>query len=179
MGRKRAADTSTVPLFDAKTRTAPCVPALRDKVSQWQNDGYPGATETTHRLLNFWFHTDHRLPNGRKFAYAYFQKDAVATLVYLYEVAKVRRQKDLIEGYAGRGDLKLLQYDDFARYCTKMATGSGKTKVMSLAIAWQYFNAVAEGRNDFAKTFLVIAPNVIVFGCELTLKAGAYFKPIR
>jgi type III restriction enzyme len=44
-----------------------------------------------------------------------------------------------------------------------MATGSGKTKVMALAIAWQYFNAVAEGRTDYARTFLVLAPNVIVF----------------
>src|SRR5437879_9104342 len=44
-----------------------------------------------------------------------------------------------------------------------MATGSGKTKVIALAVAWQYFNAVAEGRGDFARTFLVIAPNVIVF----------------
>jgi len=44
-----------------------------------------------------------------------------------------------------------------------MATGSGKTKVMSLAIAWHFFNAVAEAREDFAKTFLLIAPNVIVF----------------
>ena len=60
-------------------------------------------------------------------------------------------------------DLRLLQYDDFARYCIKMATGSGKTKVMALAMAWQYFNAVAEGRDDYAKTFLLIAPNVIVF----------------
>jgi type III restriction enzyme len=44
-----------------------------------------------------------------------------------------------------------------------MATGSGKTKVMLLAVAWQFFNAVAEARDEFAKTFLVIAPNVIVF----------------
>ena len=44
-----------------------------------------------------------------------------------------------------------------------MATGSGKTKVMSLAVAWQFFNAVAEAREDFAKSFLLIAPNVIVF----------------
>ena len=35
-----------------------------------------------------------------------------------------------------------------------MATGSGKTKVMALAVAWQYFNAVAEARDDYAKTFL-------------------------
>ena len=85
------------------------------------------------------------------------------TLIYLYEIAKVRRQKPLIETYAHRQDLKLLQYDDFARHCTKMATGSGKTKVMALAIAWHYFNAVAEGRDDYGKTFLLIAPNVIVF----------------
>ena len=44
-----------------------------------------------------------------------------------------------------------------------MATGSGKTKVMALAIVWQYLNAVAEGRDDYARTFLMLAPNVIVF----------------
>jgi hypothetical protein len=44
-----------------------------------------------------------------------------------------------------------------------MATGSGKTKVMALAIAWQYFNAAVEGREEFARTALLIAPNVIVF----------------
>ena len=59
--------------------------------------------------------------------------------------------------------IHVLQYDDFARYAIKMATGSGKTKVMALAIAWQYFNAVAEGRDDYARSFLLLAPNVIVF----------------
>ena len=78
-------------------------------------------------------------------------------------MAGVRRHKNLVETFAKRSDLRLLQYDEFARYCVKMATGSGKTKVMSLAIAWQYFNAVAEARDDFATTFLLIAPNVIVF----------------
>jgi len=55
---------------------------------------------------------------------------------------------------------------DFARYCTKMATGSGKTKVMALAVAWQFLNAMRESEpiaSDYAKTFLVLAPNVIVF----------------
>jgi type III restriction enzyme len=75
----------------------------------------------------------------------------------------VRRHKSLVETYATRSDLRLLQYDDFPRYAVKMATGSGKTKIMSLAVAWQFFNAVAEARDDFAKTFLLIAPNVIVF----------------
>src|SRR2546421_4510699 len=44
-----------------------------------------------------------------------------------------------------------------------MATGSGTTKVMSLPIVWQYFNAVRENEDDYAKTFLIIAPNVIVY----------------
>jgi hypothetical protein len=55
--------------------------------------------------------------------------------------------------------------DGFAHYCRKMATGSGKTKVMALAIAWQDFNALREQdeiAKDYAKTFLLIAPNVIV-----------------
>ena len=76
------------------------------------------------------------------------------TLIYLYEVAKMRRQKQLIEKYTTLTDLKLLQQDDFARYAIKMATGSGKTKVMSLAVAWQFFNAVLESSEDYAKTFL-------------------------
>jgi type III restriction enzyme len=163
MARKKKTSSAAAPIFDVKTTTAPCVPAIREKVDQWRAAGYPDASATTRRLLHHWFHTDHRLTNGRRFKYHYFQQQAVETLVYLYEVARVRRQKQLIETFAHRQDLKLLQYDDFARYCVKMATGSGKTKVMALAIAWQYFNAVAEARDDFAKTFLVIAPNVIVF----------------
>src|SRR4029079_2187091 len=59
--------------------------------------------------------------------------------------------------------IHVLRFDDFARYAVKMATGSGKTKVMSLLMAWQYFNAVPEGRDDYAKSFLLLAPNVIVF----------------
>ncbi len=163
MPRKTKTDPTAAPIFDVKVTTAPCVPAIREKVNEWRAANYPGVTDTTRTLLNFWFQADHRLADGRKFAYHYSQRHAVETLVYLYEVAKVRRQKELIETYAGRSDLKLLQYDDFARYCIKMATGSGKTKVISLVIAWQYFNAVAEARDDFAKTFLLIAPNVIVF----------------
>jgi type III restriction enzyme len=151
-------------MLEPRVRTAPCVPAIKDAVNDWRASGYKGVTETTRILLNHWFHTDHRLPNRRPFVYFDAQKFAVETLIYLYEVAGVRRHKDLIEKYAGANkDLRLLQYDDFARYCVKMATGSGKTKVMALAIAWQFFNAVNEPRDDYAKTFLLIAPNVIVF----------------
>jgi type III restriction enzyme len=162
MPRKPRADSGK-PLFDVRITTAPCVLGIREEVKKWRDADYPNASDTTRTLLNFWFKTDHRLATGHKFTYHHSQKEAVETLIYLYEIAKVRRQKQLIETYAHRQDLKLLQFDEYARYCTKMATGSGKTKVLALAIAWQYFNAVAEGRDDYAKTFLLLAPNVIVF----------------
>ncbi len=163
MARKRKQNPDQLGLLEARVATAPCVPGIREKVTAWRDGGYKGVTDTTRLLLNYWFSTDHRLRNGGKFAYHLFQREAVETLVYLYEAAKVRRHKTLVETFATRSDLRLLQYDDFARYCVKMATGSGKTKVMSLAVAWQFLNAVAEARDDFAKTFLLIAPNVIVF----------------
>jgi type III restriction enzyme len=151
-------------LLEPTVKTAPCVPVIRQAVDEWRAANYKGATDTTRTLLNYWFKTDHRSISGRPFYYFDAQRFAIETLIYLYEVAGVRRHKDLVEKYAGSNqDLRLLQYDDFARYCIKMATGSGKTKVMALAIAWQYFNAVAEGRDDYAKTFLLLAPNVIVF----------------
>lgn len=150
-------------LLEAKTSTAPCVPAIRKAVATWREGGYKGATATSRTLLNYWFKTDHRLANRRPFAYHYAQREAVETLIYLYEVASTRRQKSLIETYSKQANIRLLQRDDFCRYCIKMATGSGKTKVMALAVAWQYFNAVLENDADYAKTFLVIAPNVIVF----------------
>jgi type III restriction enzyme len=153
--KKNQPASSATPLLDVRVTTAPCVPAIRAKVTQWRDADYPGATQTTRRLLHYWFLTHHRLADGRKFAYHYSQRFAIETLIYLYEVAKVRSQKQLIETFAHRQDLKLLQYDQFPRYCVKMATGSGKTKVMALTIAWQYLNAVAEGSEDYAKAFLV------------------------
>ena len=163
MPRKPKAAREQLGLLEVRLPTAPCVPAIRDALKTWREGGYKGCTETTRILFNHWFRTDHRI-NGRKFAYYHFQREAIETLVYLYEVANIRRHKDLLEHYAPAEmtDLRLLQHDEFARYAVKMATGSGKTKVIAMAILWHYFNAVAEGRDDYARTFLLIAPNVIV-----------------
>jgi len=162
-GRKeKAAEQQSI--LEARVTTAPCVPAIRSAVAEWRVQKYRDATETSRLLLNHWFLTDHRQPNGSFFRYHYFQREAIETLIYLYEVAGTRRHKDLLETFAPNlPGIRLLQYDDFTRYCVKMATGSGKTKGMALAVAWQYFNAVAEGRDDYARTFLIVAPNVIVF----------------
>jgi type III restriction enzyme len=161
--------------------TAPCVPAIKNAVEPWVKSGYStpeGCTETTKTLLNYWFHSDHRLPNGRTFAYNTSQREAMESLVYLYEVAKIRRQRTMLEQFAVESKhLELLQHDDFARYCFKMATGSGKTKVMALAVAWQYFNAIMENIPDYSKTALLIAPNVIVFErLRLDFAGGRIFR---
>ena len=153
-------------LLEAGGTTAPAVPLVREAVASWKSQGYRGVSDTTRTLLNWWFPPDgHRLGRGagRPFRYHPFQREAIESLIYLYEVEEVRRQKTLLETFVRRPDIQLLQYDDFARYCLKMATGSGKTKVISLAVAWQFLNAAAEGRDDFARTFLVLAPNVIVY----------------
>jgi type III restriction enzyme len=107
--RKKQDSSDQLDLFEARVSTAPCVPSIRAKVKEWREAGYRDVTETTRALLNYWFCTDHRLPNGRKFAYHYFQREAVETLIYLYEVARVRRHKNLVETFAKRGDLRLLQ----------------------------------------------------------------------
>lgn len=150
----------------SKLRTAPCVPALREAVKAWVAGGYKGITDTTRILLNYWFRADHKLPTGQPFRYHRSQQEAIETLVFVWEFEKVRTRKGLLQRYAtDLHDVALPPYDDFARYCIKMATGSGKTKVISLAIAWQYLNAVREQdavAKDYAKTFLLIAPNVIV-----------------
>lgn len=166
--RKKSAPEEAPTLLDitAKLRSGPCVPPLREALKAWKADGRKGITDTTRTLLNFWFEADHKLKTGRPFRYHPSQQEAIETLIYVWEVEKIRTRKDLLEKYAQNiPELRLAQYDEFARYCTKMATGSGKTKVMALAIAWQYFNAMREQdeiAKDYAKTFLIIAPNVIV-----------------
>lgn len=162
--RRKAASAAQTDMLEVATTTAPAVTGVRRAVAEWRGDGYAGITDTTRTLLEWWFPKDgHRRGGGRVFRYHPFQRDAIETLIYLYEVARKRRQKDLLEAFVQRSDLQLLQHDDFARYCLKMATGSGKTKVMSLAVAWQYFNAVAEGNAEYAYNFLILAPNVIVY----------------
>jgi len=161
--KRRSRDQKSLLDITEQLRTAPCVPALREAVKAWRAGGYKGVTDTTRELLNYWFETDHKLRSGGTFRYYEAQREAIETLIFVWEFEKVRTNKDLLERYAVAGSHpRLLQYDEFARYCIKMATGSGKTKVMSLVVAWQYLNAARGEGDDYAKTFLIIAPNVIV-----------------
>ena len=77
---------------------------------------------------------DHLTSEGEEWLYYYCQREAIETLIYLYEVVKTRRLYDLASHFDDNQRVRVNPADDrWARYVFKMATGSGKTKVMSLA----------------------------------------------
>ncbi len=146
--------------------SAPCVRALRAAVSAWRQAGYIGTTKTTKYLLEHWFFQNHSLSTGEGFAWYPAQREAIETLIFLWECQHVRDQKTLRDRFSVDQSSTDPLMMDWSRYAIKMATGSGKTKVMSLAIVWQYLNAVCEETLlacSYARTFLLLSPNIIVF----------------
>ncbi len=145
----------------------PLVADLRKKVRGWRDMQYEGASETSKALLNWWFKEEHILYDqhgvSSNFRYYFAQREALETVVWLYEVAKVKDKYDLIR-YNSTGVLSPQMFtEDWLRFVIKMATGVGKTKVMSLVVAWAYFHKKYEADSNLAKNFLLITPNVIVF----------------
>lgn len=145
----------------------PLVADLRKRVFEWRKQNYEGASETSKALLTWWFKEEHTLYNqdgsSYNFRYYFSQREALETVVWLYEVAQVKDKYDLIR-YNSTGVLSPQMFtEDWLRFVIKIATGGGKTKVMSLVIAWAYFHRLYENNSALAKNFLLITPNVIVF----------------
>ncbi|MCD6540878.1 DEAD/DEAH box helicase family protein [Candidatus Bipolaricaulota bacterium] len=130
---------------------------LRLEVKDWRESGYPDISDTTRFLLNFWF----EYPRERVLWFS--QREAVETLVYLYEVKGITRVTELIEKYGAFRLEGYSEYDKYPRYAFRMATGSGKTLVMALLSVWSFFNYLREDRERFTRFFLFVAPNIIVY----------------
>ena len=97
-----------------------------------------------------------------EFQYYFAQREALKTIIYLYDVAGVKDKYDLMR-FDSSGVVSTGMFDETRRRLViKMATGAGKTKVMSLALAWSYFHKLYEPDSEMARNFLVIAPNIIV-----------------
>ncbi|HNU96604.1 MAG TPA: DEAD/DEAH box helicase family protein, partial [Candidatus Magasanikbacteria bacterium] len=144
----------------------PFVPELRERVAEWRTNNYEGASETSKSLLNWWFKEPHTIfakdGTAIPFQYYYAQREAVETIIWLYDVEKVVGKYDLIKfDKLGRVSPNMFT-EDWLRFVIKMATGSGKTKVMSLLLAWSYFHKLYEENSELAKNFLLITPNIIV-----------------
>ncbi len=144
----------------------PLVDMLRKKVKEWRDSGYDGASDTSKALLNWWFKTEHLLPKAdgttALFQYYFAQREAVETVMYLYDVVRIKDKYDLLR-YDSSGAVSAGMFDEeWRRFVIKMATGSGKTKVLSLVLAWCYFHKLYEPDSELARNFLIIAPNIIV-----------------
>jgi type III restriction enzyme len=127
----------------------PLVNQIRPRVKAWRENGYPGVTGTTKRLLEHW-----RNPEDfetRRFFFC--QLEAMETLIWLAEGAAADKVGIDVASDGGA----------FRRYCAKMATGSGKTIVMSMTIAWQVLNKVTYPHDArFSKNVFVVAPGLTV-----------------
>jgi type III restriction enzyme len=155
----------------------PLVAELRRKVKEFRDGGYVGAADTSRSLLNWWFKTPHLLPkaylpspSGRgaggegmvEFEYYFAQREALETIVYLYDVAGVKDKHDMMR-FDASGLVSGGMFDEtWRRFVVKMATGSGKTKVLSLVLAWSFYHKLYEPESELARNFLVITPNIIV-----------------
>jgi len=127
---------------------------VRSRVKLWRENKHFGVTRTTAQLLQYWTRP------GRERRLFFCQIEAVETLIYLTEVAK--QQGDTwIENEIRRAneDANPLLY----RLACKMATGSGKTVVMSMIIAWQTLNKLANPQDArFTDSFLIVTPGITI-----------------
>ena len=144
----------------------PLVDKIRREVKEWRDNDYEGASETTKALLQFWFEQEHFIENVNsdpfEFKYYFAQRESVETIIYLHEIANVEDKYDLLK-YDSSGIIKEDNFpESWARFVIKMATGSGKTKVLSLILVWSFFHKTYEENSDLSRNFLVITPNIIV-----------------
>ncbi len=144
----------------------PLVAKIREEVSDWRAGGYPGTSATSRALLRWWFETRHLIEQAdgslSPFEYYFAQREAVETIIWLHDVRQVRDKFDLMR-FDASGAVSAGMFDEnWPRYVAKMATGAGKTKVLSLLIAWSYFHKLYEAGSTLSRNMLLIAPNIIV-----------------
>ncbi len=127
---------------------------IRSRIDVWRKGGYVGVTKTTGRLLVYWNNPD------REKKLFFCQREALETAVYITEVAG-KYGDAWIENY-------LREKNEAAnpllfRTAFKMATGSGKTVVMAMLIAWQALNKLANTQDArFSDTFLIVTPGITI-----------------
>ena len=136
----------------------PLVNKIRKEVYEWRKKDYENISETSKSLLTYWFKNEH----NKDFKYYFAQRESVETIIYLYENKKIRNSSQLLEYDSSSVVTDSMFEEDWLRFVIKQATGSGKTKVLSLLMAWSYFHKSMNEDSDLSKNILVICPNTIV-----------------
>ena len=151
-------------LFQEEQRDdLPLVNALRDDVRRWREVNYRNATPVTRELLRHWTREDllRRL--------FFCQREAVETIIYLAEIRQGGKRLGFNPKFTDEDLAKLVDspntpdIPDLIRYGCKMATGSGKTVVMAMLIAWAFCNrgkVLSDER--FPAAALVVCPNLTI-----------------
>jgi type III restriction enzyme len=175
-------------LTEEESDDLPLVNFLRDDVRRWRGDrgasAWQGANETTKQLLRHWWRED----RSRRLFFC--QLEAVETIIYIREILAAGKKprwktkltaddyEQLMKGINPRpqewianvaqhpklvdtpneADLKPL-----TRYACKMATGSGKTVVMAMLIAWAFCNrGRVPGDTRYSRRAVVVCPNLTI-----------------
>ncbi len=127
---------------------------IRQRVELWRARGYVGVTPISRKLMEHW------ADETREERVLFCQREAAETAIYLAEVA----------GRHGEPDFRLRiepenedHNNGLPRVALKMATGTGKTVVMCMLIAWQTCNKAYSPRDRrFTSRFLVVAPGITI-----------------
>ncbi len=135
-----------VALFEEEFVELGVVNVIRERVRAWRERGYPGITNITRQLLNHW----HNPERERKLFFC--QLEAIETLIWLIESPP-----------ADRHGIDIPKDNELLRYACKMATGSGKTVVMGMVIAWQVLNKLVNPQDRrFSDAVLILCPNLTI-----------------
>jgi len=127
---------------------------IRRRVGYWRKLGYLGVTPVTARLIAYW--TD----SHREKKLFFCQNEALETAIYLLEVSK-KYNDAWIEGFLREANES--SNPGLPRMAFKMATGSGKTVVMAMLIAWHTLNKRANPQDArFSDTFLIVTPGITI-----------------
>ncbi len=127
---------------------------IRAKIKNWRESGYSGITKTSRDLLSYW------CDDSRENKLFFCQIEALETLIYLNEVAEKTGEGWII------GELKKVSVGanpGLYRLAFKMATGSGKTVVMAMIIAYNTLNKIRYPQDTrFTDTFAIITPGITI-----------------
>jgi hypothetical protein len=127
---------------------------IRRRVALWRQGGYVGVTPTTARLIAYW--TD---PTRERKLF-FCQNEALETAIYIAEVAKKYSDAWIENAIREANDTS---NPGLPRMAFKMATGSGKTVVMAMLIAWHTLNKRANPQDArFSDTFLIVTPGITI-----------------
>ncbi|MCL4498722.1 MAG: DEAD/DEAH box helicase family protein, partial [Chloroflexi bacterium] len=127
---------------------------IRARVAVWRQGGYPGITKMSSRLLEYWQREDRE----RKLFFC--QIEALETAIYITEAAK-KYNDAWMENYLRESNESA--NPSLFRIAFKMATGSGKTVVMAMLIAWHALNKLTNSQDSrFSDTFLLVTPGITI-----------------